>query len=120
MQEDINIKIIFDGASYWLGNKLVYSINPNLEHRPTISGLAVWTFSNVILRYNIIEFLKKKEIILTNDDIYFALGAMATIISILPLPFSQNKKESFYKIVKINGVGTLSNILMSRFVHPKK
>lgn len=118
MEEDINIKIIFDGASYWLGNKLIYNINPNLEHKPTLSGLAIWTASNVLIRYKIIEILKKKGWILTNDDIYFTLGAISTTVNLLVSSFT--KKESFYKIIKVNGVGTLSNILMSRFVRPKK
>ena len=110
------MKIIFDGISYYLGNLLVYDLNPQLEHKPGLKNLLIWTGANIFIRYDIIEWLKEKKIILTNDDIYFALGIMATGVNLI----FKNNGESFYKILKINLVGTMSNILMSRIIKYNK
>lgn len=112
------MKIIFDAVSYYMGNLLVYDINPQLEHKPGLKDLLIWTASNIFIRYDIIEWLKEKKIILTNDDIYFTLGIMATGVNLFFSAFS--KSESLYKILKVNLIGTMSNILMSRIIKYNK
>lgn len=109
MDEKLFLKVIFDGASFWLGNTLVHNLNPKLEHQPTLQNLAVWTIGNILIRYNIIEHLKLKKIIQTNDGIYFTLGLISSIVNLI-------LGENFLKTIKINSVGTLSNITMSRFI----
>lgn len=120
MEETNEIKIIFDAASYYMGNLLIYDLNPQLEHKPGLKDLLIWTAANVFIRYDIIEWLKEKKIILTNDDIYFSLGIMATSVNLFFSKIIQNRPDSFYKILKVNLVGTMSNILMSRIIKYKK
>ena len=65
-KETTEIKIIFDAVSYYMGNLLVHNLNPQLEHKPGLKDLIIWTGANIFIRYDIIEWLKEKKIILTN------------------------------------------------------
>ncbi len=119
MPEKMEIKVIFDTISYYMGNLLIYDLNPQLEHKPGLKDLLIWTAANVFIRYDILDWLQEKKVILTNDDIYFTLGIMATAVNLFFSSFG-GKKESLYKILKINLIGTMSNILMSRIIKYKK
>jgi len=106
-----DIKIIFDAATFWLGNDWVYSIDKNLEQKPTLQNLAIWTVNNIIYRYKIIDFLEEKKILLEPDDKYFIIGAMSFAVNLL-------LGEPLAKNIKVCGIGVVANILTSKLVFP--
>lgn len=109
------VKVIFDAATFWLGNTLVYSINPHLEQKPDLNNLLVWTAGNVAIRYHVLNSLKDRGIIKTNDEVYGVLALISIFLNAIT-----GLEKSLYTNVKINSVGMLSNILTSRFVRPKQ
>jgi hypothetical protein len=113
-EENIFIKVLFDGASYWLGNDLTYSLDSSLENKPNLRNLAMWSAGNLVFRYKIIEFLQSEGFIATNEEIYLALGVMAFAGN--KIFFNENNFINFKKC----SIGTISNILMSKIARPRK
>jgi hypothetical protein len=109
------VKVIFDAATFWLGNTLVYSINPSLEQKPDPENLLVWTAGNVLIRYHVLDLLKENRVLKTNDDIYAAIALLSIFVNMVT-----GLETDIYTNIKINSVGMLSNILTSRFVRPKQ
>jgi hypothetical protein len=113
MSDNILIKVIFDAATFWLGNKFTYSLDSSLENKPNLSNLTTWTLSNLIFRYKIIEHLQSVGFIATNEEIYLSLGVMSFAIN--NIVYNENNFINFKKCA----IGTMSNILASKVIYPK-
>lgn len=114
MSEELLIKVIFDGATFWLGNDFTYSLDSSLENKPNLRNLAIWSAGNIAFRYKIIEFLKNEGFIVTDEEIYIALGFMAYLAN--NIFFNENNFINFKKCL----IGTMSNILASKIIYPKE
>lgn len=112
--DNLLIKVIFDAATFWLGNDFTYSLDSSLENKPNLRNLAVWSAGNIAFRYKIIEILQQEGFIVTNEEIYIALGIMAFLAN--NIFFRENNYINFKKCL----IGTVSNILASKVIYPKK
>lgn len=113
MSENILVKVIFDAATFWLGNKFTYSLDSSLENKPNLRNLTVWTAGNLLFRYKIVEYLQSVGFIATNEEIYISLGVLAFATNSL---YGENNFINFKKC----SIGTMSNILASKVIYPKK